>query len=121
MLFNIWATTLVVTEETVKGTKYEYVSGFLPSKADPTKLKEFSFMLRDFTDVLLFPAKPTDTKAYETLPYEAQLIEFLDEINYEWDKKIGNKSHSVKRGRITFEWSNIFAHFNQCLTGKVGS
>ena len=30
LLYNLWATALVVTGETAKGTKYEYVSGFLP-------------------------------------------------------------------------------------------
>ena len=52
LLFNLWATPLVVTCETAKGTKYEYVSGFLPCKTDHTKLEEFSFTLRDFRDVL---------------------------------------------------------------------
>ena len=56
LLFNLWATALVVTSETPKGVKYEYVSAFLPSKADDTKLEEFSFTLRDFKDVLQFPA-----------------------------------------------------------------
>ena len=121
LLYNLWTNALVVTGETVKGTKYEYVSGFLPSKTDHTKLEEFSFTLRDFKDVLQSPAKPADTKAYESLPTEAQLIEFLEEIDYEWDKKIGKKSHTVKRSRMTAEWSYIFAHFNQCLTAKVGS
>jgi len=65
------------------GTKYEYVSVFLPSKSDHTRLEEFSFTLRDFRDVLKFPAKPADTKAYESLPSEAQLIDFLDEMDYE--------------------------------------
>ena len=97
------------------------ISGFLPSKADPTKLEEFSFTLRDFRDVLLFPTKPADTKVYETHPSKAQLIDFLDEIDYEWNEKIGKKSHSVKRGRMTSEWSYIFVHFNQCLIGKVSS
>ena len=81
LLFNLWATALVVTGETAKETKYKYVSGFLPSKADHTKLEEFSFTLRDFRDVLKFPAKPADTKVYETLPSEAQLIDFLDQID----------------------------------------
>ena len=75
-LFNLWATTLVVTGETKKGTKYEYVSGFFPSNVDPTKLEEFSFTLRDFRDVVLFLAKPADTNAYEQLPSEDQLIDF---------------------------------------------
>jgi len=101
LFFNLWATTLVITGETKKGTKEEYVSGFVPTKVDPTKLEEFSFTLRDFRDVLLFPAKPTDTKAFETLPSDDQLIEFLDEINYDWEAKIGKKLSSVKRGRIT--------------------
>ena len=57
LLFNLWATALVVTGETPKGSKYEYVSGFLPSKNDDTKLEEFSFTLRDFRDVLQFPTK----------------------------------------------------------------
>ena len=104
----------MVTGETAKGTKYEYVSGFLPSKTDNTKL-------RDFRDVLKFPAKAADTKVYESLPTEAQLIELLEEIDYEWDEKIGKKSHTVKRSRMTTEWSYIFAHFIQCLTAKVGS
>ena len=52
LLFNLWATALVVTGETPKGVKYEYVSAFLPSKTDDTKLEEFSFTLRDFRDVL---------------------------------------------------------------------
>ena len=111
LLYNLWATALVVTGETAKGTKYEYVSGFIPSKTDHTKLEEFSFMLTDFRDVLQFPAKPADTKAYESLPSEPQLIEFLEEIDYEWDEKIGKKSHTVKRSRMTAEWSYIFAHF----------
>ena len=63
LLFNLWATALVVAGETPKGVKYEYVIGFLPSKTDDTKLEEFSLTLRDFRDVLRFPAKPADTKA----------------------------------------------------------
>ena len=63
LLFNLWATALVVTGETPKRVKYEYVSAFLPSKTDDTKLEEFSFTLRDFKDVLQFPTKSTDTKA----------------------------------------------------------
>ena len=62
LLFNLWATALVVTGETPKGVKYEYVSVFLPSKTDDTKLKEYSFTLRDFRDVLQFPAKSVDIK-----------------------------------------------------------
>ena len=112
LLFNLWATALVVTGETPKGIKYEYVSVFFPSKTDDTKMEEFSFTLRDFRDVLLFPAKPADTKLYETHPSKAQLINFLDKIDYEWDEKIGKKLHSVKRGRMTSEWSYFFAHFN---------
>ena len=96
LLFNLWVTALMVTRETAKGTKYEYVSGFLPSKSNPTKLEEFSFTLRDFRDVLKFPAKPAHTKVYETLPSEAQLMEFLDKVNYEWDEKIRKKSNMVK-------------------------
>ena len=68
LLFNLWDTALVVTRETAKGKKYEYVSGFLPSKTDNTKMEEFSFTLRDFRDVLKFPAKPANTKVYESLP-----------------------------------------------------
>ena len=56
LLFNLWATTLVVAGETPKGTKYEYILGILPSKTDDTKLEEFSFTLKDFRDVLRFPA-----------------------------------------------------------------
>ena len=82
LLFNLWATALVVAGETPKGTKYKYISGFLPSKSDETKLEEFSFTLRDFKDVLRFPAKPADTNAYESLPTKAQLVDFLDEIVY---------------------------------------
>ena len=74
LLFNLWATTLVVTSETPKGVKYEYVSAFLPYKTDDIKLEEFSFTLKDFRDVLQFPAKPADTKVYESLPTETQLI-----------------------------------------------
>ena len=118
LLFNLWATALVVNGKTTKGMKYEYVSGFLPSKSNHTKREEFSFTLRYLRDVLKFPAKPADTKVYETLPSKAQLIEFLDEIDYEWNEKIGKKSHTIKRGRMTSEWSYIFAHFNQCLTTK---
>ena len=70
LLFNLWATALVVTGETPKGVQYEYVSAFLPSKTDDTKLEEFSFTLRDFRDVLQFPAKPADTKVYESLRTE---------------------------------------------------
>ena len=62
LFFNIWATALMVTCETPKGVKYEYVSAFLPSKTVDTKLEEFSFTLRDFRDVLQFPAKPSHTK-----------------------------------------------------------
>ena len=83
LVFNLWATALVVTGETPKGVKYEYVTGILPSKTDATKLEEFSIMLRDFRDVFRFPAKPADTKAYEPLPTETQLLEFLEEIGYE--------------------------------------
>ena len=93
LLFNLWATALVVTGETAKRRKYEYVSGFIPSKSDHTKLEEFSFMLGDFRDVLKFPVKPADTKVYENLPSEAQLIKFLDEINYNGMKRLG-KSHT---------------------------
>ena len=118
MLYNFWATALVVTGETAKGTKYEYVSRFLPSKTDDTKLEEFSFTLRDFRDVLQFPAKPADTKAYESLPTEAQLIEFLEEINYEWDTKIGKKSHTVKRSRMTAEWSSFSPTLTSALLAK---
>ena len=66
VLLNLWATALVITGETPKGVKYEYVSAFLPSKTDDTKLEEFPFTLRDFMDVLQFPAKLADTKAYES-------------------------------------------------------
>ena len=73
LFFNLWATALVVAGETQKGIKYEYfssikyeyVSGFLPSKTNDTKLEEFSFTLRDFRDVLRFPAKPADTSVAE--------------------------------------------------------
>ena len=68
LLFNLWATVLVVAGESPKGVKYECVTSFLPSKTDHTKLEEFSFTLRDFRDVLRFPAKPADTKAYKPLP-----------------------------------------------------
>ena len=77
LLYNLWVTALVVTGESPKGTKYEYVIGFLPSQTDDTKMEEFSFTLRDFRDVLRFPTKPADTKAYESLPTEAQLVDFL--------------------------------------------
>ena len=66
LLFNLWGTALVVAGETPKGTKYEYISGFLPSKTNDTKLEEFSFTLKDFRDVLRFPTKPADTNAYES-------------------------------------------------------
>ena len=99
----------MVAGETPKGVKYEYVTGFLPSKTDDTKLEEFSFTLRDFRDVLRFPAKPADTKAYESLPSDAQLVDFLKEIGYEWDDKLGKVTHTIKRSRMTAEWSYIFA------------
>ena len=79
----------------------KYVTGFLPSKTDETQLEEFSFTLRDFRDVLQFPAKPTDTRAFESLPTDAHLVDFLDEIGYEWDEKIGKVTHTVKRSRMT--------------------
>ena len=112
LLFNLWATALVVAGETPKGVKYEYVTRFLPSKTDATKLEEFSFTLRDFRDVLRFPAKPADTKAYKPLPTETQLLVFLEEIGYEWDNKTGKVTHTIKRSRMTAEWSYIFAYFN---------
>ena len=121
LLFNLWATALLVAGENPKGAKYEYVTGFLPSETDESQLEEFSFRLRDFRDVLHFPAKPADTKTYESLPSDAQLVDFLDEIGYEWDDKLGKVTHTIKRFRMTLEWSYIFAHFNQCLTCKVGS
>ena len=116
LLFNLWATILMVAGEAPKGAKYEYVTGFLHSKTDDNKLEEFSLTLRDFRDVLRFPAKPADTKAYESLPFDAQLVDFLDEIGYEWDDKLGKVTHTIKRSRMTAEGSYIFAHFNQCLT-----
>ena len=39
LLFNLWATALVVAGETPKGAKYEYVTGFLPSRSNYTKLE----------------------------------------------------------------------------------
>ena len=99
--------------------EFQYVTGFIPSKENPAQLEDFSFTLKDFRKVLKFPTKPTDTNAYEALPYEDQLIKFLDEINYKWEDT--KSVSSVKRGRMSSEWSYIFAHFIQCLSAKVGS
>ena len=86
LLFNFWATALVVPATSANDTKYEYVSGFLPSKSDPSKsdpskLELFNFTIREFKDVLKFPSRPADTKVYEDLPSDEELISFLDEIN----------------------------------------
>ena len=66
-----------------------------------------------------FPFKPADTKAYNPLPTEDEMIQFLDEINYSWEKtKIVSV---VKHGRMCSEFRYLFAHFIQCLSSKVGS
>ena len=56
---------------------------------------------------------------FEPLPTEREMIEFLDYINYDWDDQ--KKLSAIKRGRMSSEWSYIFAHFIQCLSCKLGN
>ncbi|KAJ9552694.1 hypothetical protein OSB04_016739 [Centaurea solstitialis] len=62
--------------------QYDYIHGFIPSPENPKVLTSFTFNLSNFKAVLKFPGYPTGATAYEPMPSNDVLIEFLDEIHY---------------------------------------
>ena len=119
LLFNFWATALVIQGVTKKCNKYEYVQSFIPSRDDPLKLELFEFTLTDFRALMEFPPKPANSKTYDPLPAEEKMISFLDEINYQWEKS--KTVIAIKRRKMSSEFSYLFAYFIQYISGKVGN
>ena len=93
LLFTFWATSHVLTGYTDKGTAYEYIQGFIPSKDAVVKLVNFDITLPGFRQLMGFPRKPANATSYESLPTEDEMIEFLDSINYQREE---DKYRSVK-------------------------
>ncbi|KAI3701896.1 hypothetical protein L6452_27350 [Arctium lappa] len=73
---------------------------------------------------LRFPDKPRN--GFDALPTDAELIQFLDAMEYSWEPKprttIPNKKLTlVKKALIPSQLNYIFSHFIQCMSGKSGS
>ena len=89
----------------------EYIQGYIPSKDDAAKLESFDVTLSGFRKLMEFPAKLAGAISCDSLPTEAKLIDFLDSINYNWEKS--NIVSVVKRGRMSSKFSYLFADFIQ--------
>ncbi|KAI3770880.1 hypothetical protein L6452_02028 [Arctium lappa] len=73
---------------------------------------------------LHFPDKPKN--GFDALPTDAELIQFLDAMEYAWEHKprttIPNKNLTlVKKELMPSQLNYIFSHFIQCMSGKSGS
>ncbi|KAI3697976.1 hypothetical protein L6452_31083 [Arctium lappa] len=73
---------------------------------------------------LRFPDKPRN--GFDALPTDAELIQFLDAMEYAWEPKprttIPNKKLTlVKKALMPSQLNYIFLHFIQCMSGKSGS
>ncbi|KAI3745847.1 hypothetical protein L6452_08258 [Arctium lappa] len=73
---------------------------------------------------LRFPDKPRN--GFDALPTDAELIHFLDEMEYCWEPKsrttIPNKKLTlIKKANMPSQLNYIFAHFIQGMSGKSGS
>ncbi|KAI3707591.1 hypothetical protein L6452_26217 [Arctium lappa] len=73
---------------------------------------------------LRFSDKPKS--GFEALPTDAELIQFLDDMEYCWDNKprstIPNKKLTlIKKANMPSQLNFIFSHFIQCMSGKSGS
>ncbi|KAI3771392.1 hypothetical protein L6452_02556 [Arctium lappa] len=72
---------------------------------------------------LRFPDKPRN--GFDALPTDAELIQFLDAMEYSWEPKprttIPNKKLTlVKKVLMPSQLNYIFSHFIQCISGKSG-
>ncbi|KAI3697893.1 hypothetical protein L6452_30995 [Arctium lappa] len=73
---------------------------------------------------LRFPNKPRN--GFDALPTDAELIQFLDAMEYSWEPKprmtIPNKKLTlVKKALMSSQLNYIFSHFIPCMSGKSGS
>ncbi|KAI3665011.1 hypothetical protein L6452_43627 [Arctium lappa] len=73
---------------------------------------------------LCFPDKPRN--GFDALPTDAELIQFLDAMEYAWEPKprttIPNKKLTlVKKALMPSQLNYIFSHFIQCMSRKSGS
>ncbi|KAI3758547.1 hypothetical protein L6452_06114 [Arctium lappa] len=73
---------------------------------------------------LRFPDKPKN--GFDALPTDAELIQFLDAMEYAWEHKpsttIPNKKLTlVKKALMPSQLNYIFSHIIQCMSGKSGS
>ncbi|KAI3770444.1 hypothetical protein L6452_01577 [Arctium lappa] len=73
---------------------------------------------------LRFPDKPRN--GFDALPTDAELIQFLDAMEYAWEPKprttIPNKKLTlVKKALMPSQLNYVFSHIIQCMSGKSGS
>jgi len=121
LLFTFWAIAHLLSGRTECGTEYEYIQGYIPSKDDDLKFEIFDVTLSGFCKLMEFPTKLVGAATYDPLLTEAEMIEFLDSINYQWDPEKTKSVSAVKLGKMISEFIYLFANFIQCLSGKVGS
>ncbi|KAI3758736.1 hypothetical protein L6452_06307 [Arctium lappa] len=72
---------------------------------------------------LKFPDKPKS--GFDALPNDAELVQFLDDMEYCWDNKpqstIPNKRLTlIKKANMPSQLNFIFSHFIKCMSGKSG-
>ena len=63
--------------------------------------------------------------AFHLQPTDSDLIDFIDEIHYKWEKQpntdiLIKTNTALKKNDINAEFSYVFLHFIQSLTAKIG-
>ncbi|KAI3718552.1 hypothetical protein L6452_19429 [Arctium lappa] len=96
----------------------------VPAISFSTQLGSGMMIALGLSKALRFPDKPKN--GFDALPTEAELIQFLDAMEYAWESKprttIPNKKLTiVKKALMPSQLNFIFSHFIQCMSGKSGS
>ncbi|KAI3719752.1 hypothetical protein L6452_20656 [Arctium lappa] len=96
----------------------------VPSISFSTELGSGMMTALGLRKALRFPDKPRN--GFDALPTNAELIQFLDAMEYAWEPKprttIPNKKLTlVKKALMPSQLNYIFSHIIQCMSGKSGS
>ncbi|KAI3735904.1 hypothetical protein L6452_15428 [Arctium lappa] len=117
LLQQFWFTA---DETSITNKKGEQV----PAISFSTQLGSGMMTALGLRKALRFPDKPRN--GFDALPTDAELIQFLDAMEYAWEHKprttIPNKKLTlVKKALMPSQLNYIFSHIIQCMSGKSGS